>query len=56
MEQVKASKLLERLYHHFGHLRYDKNRSGQAIAKNLTVRNAIGLNGILERLDVITSA
>jgi hypothetical protein len=53
MEQVKASRLLEKLYEHFGHLRYDKNRSGQVIARNLTNANAIGLDELLERLDIL---
>jgi hypothetical protein len=53
MEQVKASRLLEKLYEHFGHLRYDKNRSGQVIARNLAKANAIGLDELLERLDVL---
>jgi len=56
MEQVKGSKLIEKLYDHFGHLRYDKNRSGQVIAKHLTAGNAIGLNEIIERLDVLAAA
>jgi hypothetical protein len=53
MEQVKASRLLEKLYEHFGHLRYDKNRSGQVIARNLTNANAIGLDELLEQLDIL---
>jgi hypothetical protein len=56
MEQVKGSKLLQRLYNHFEHLRYDKNRSGQMIARNLTAQNAIGLNEIIDCLDVLASA
>jgi len=56
VEHVKASKLLEKLYEHFGDLRYDKNRSGLVIAKNLTAQNAIGLHEIVGRLDVLTSA
>jgi hypothetical protein len=56
MEQIKGSKLLERLYDHFEHLRYDKNRSGLVIARNLTAQNAIGVDEILERLDVLVAA
>jgi len=53
IEKVKASRLLEKLYAHFGNLRYDKNRSGQVIARKIKANNAIGLDELVGQLDVL---
>lgn len=56
MQQVKASRLLERLYDHFGRLRYDKKKSGRAIAQHMTRETAVGLDELIGQLDILAAA
>jgi energy-coupling factor transporter ATP-binding protein EcfA2 len=53
IKKVKASRVLERLYSQFGNLRYDKNRSGQVVARKMRANNAIGLDELVGQLDVL---